>query len=169
MATVCDLVAGLPPTNLTNTAGEIDDDASWSPDGQKILWTAHDPNVPNYDPFFRFTQEIYVMNADGSGRFNLTNTAGVEERGSFVVAGWHPHRVHVHNNEFFGATPIKDGVVNGNDVSFKLTFAGAPDGDMTISYTGTVKGDELALTSKFEGAPPGGGPAEQSFTAKRAQ
>ena len=73
------------------------------------------------------------------------------------------------NNEFFGATPIKDGVVNGNDVSFKLTFAGAPDGDMTISYTGTVKGDELALTSKFEGAPPGGGPAEQSFTAKRAQ
>jgi len=73
------------------------------------------------------------------------------------------------NNEFFGATPIKDGVVNGNDVSFKLTFAGAPDGDMTISYTGTVKGDELALTSKFEGAPPGGGPAEQSLTAKRAQ
>ena len=72
------------------------------------------------------------------------------------------------NNEFFGATPIKDGVVNGNNVSFKLTFVGAPDGDMTISYTGTVKGDELALRSKFEGAPPGGGPAEQSFTAKRA-
>jgi hypothetical protein len=73
------------------------------------------------------------------------------------------------NNEFFGATPIKDGVVNGNDLSFKLTFVGAPDGDMTISYTGTVKGDELALTSKFEGTPPGGGPAETSFTATRAQ
>jgi hypothetical protein len=72
------------------------------------------------------------------------------------------------NNEFFGATPIKDGVVKGNDVSFKLTFAGAPDGDITVSYTGTVKGDELALTSKLEGAPPGGGPPEQSFTAKRA-
>jgi hypothetical protein len=73
------------------------------------------------------------------------------------------------NSEFFGATPIKDGVAKGNDVSFKLTFAGAPEGDMTISYTGTVKGDELALTSKLEGAPPGGGPAEQSFTAKRAE
>jgi hypothetical protein len=73
------------------------------------------------------------------------------------------------HNELFGATPIKDAVVSGNDVSFKLTFAGAPEGDMTISYTGTVKGDELALTSKFEGAPPGGGPAEMSFTATRAQ
>lgn len=73
------------------------------------------------------------------------------------------------HNELFGATPIKDGVVKGNDVSFKLTFTGAPDGDMTISYTGTVKGDEIALTSKFEGAPPGGGPAEQSFTATRAK
>ena len=73
------------------------------------------------------------------------------------------------HNEFLGATPIKDGVVDGNNVSFKLTFAGAPDGDMTVSYTGTVKGDELALTSKFEGAPPGGGPAEMTLTAKRAQ
>ena len=74
------------------------------------------------------------------------------------------------NNEFFGATPIQDGVVKGNNVSFKLTFASAPDGStMTINYTGTVKGDELALTSKFEGAPPGGGPAEMSFTATRAK
>ena len=74
------------------------------------------------------------------------------------------------HNELFGATPIKDGVVKGNDLSFKLTFEGAPDGGtMTISYTGTVKGDELALTSKFEGTPPGGGPAEQSFTATRAK
>ena len=74
------------------------------------------------------------------------------------------------NNEFFGATPIKDGVVDGNNISFKLTFEGAPDGGaMTISYTGTVKGDELAMTSKFEGEVPGGGPAEMSFTATRAK
>ena len=74
------------------------------------------------------------------------------------------------NNEFFGATPIKDGVVNGSDISFKLTFEGAPDGGaMTVNYTGTVKGDELAMTSKFEGEVPGGGPAEMSFTATRAK
>ena len=74
------------------------------------------------------------------------------------------------NNEFFGATPIKDGVVDGNNISFKLTFEGAPDGGaMTISYAGTVKGDELAMTSKFQGEVPGGGPAEMSFTATRAK
>ena len=74
------------------------------------------------------------------------------------------------NNEFFGATPIKDGVVNGNSISFKLTFEGAPDGGaMTINYTGTVKGDELAMISKFQGEVPGGGPAEMSFTATRAK
>ncbi|HEX7238489.1 MAG TPA: hypothetical protein VF405_16095 [Gammaproteobacteria bacterium] len=74
------------------------------------------------------------------------------------------------NNELFGATPITDGVVNGNSISFKLTFEGAPDGGaIKISYTGTVKGDELAITSKFEGEPPGGGPAERMFTATRAK
>src|SRR5688500_12796675 len=73
------------------------------------------------------------------------------------------------HNELIGAAPIKDAVLDGNNLSFKLTFEGGPDGPMTISYAGAVKGDELALTSKFEGAPPGGGPAEQSFTAKRAQ
>jgi hypothetical protein len=72
-------------------------------------------------------------------------------------------------NDFIGSTPIKDGMLNGNELSFKLTFEGGPNGPMTISYKGTVKGDELALTSKFEGTPPGGGPAEQSFTATRAK
>jgi len=73
------------------------------------------------------------------------------------------------SNDFMGSTPIKDGMLNGNDLSFKLTFEGGPNGPMTISYTGTVNGDEVALVSKFEGAPPGGGPAEQTLTATRAK
>jgi hypothetical protein len=73
------------------------------------------------------------------------------------------------HNELIGQVPIRDGVAKGNDISFKLVFEGAPDGAITVNYTGTVKGDELALTSKVEGAPPGGGPAEMSFTAKRTQ
>ena len=71
-------------------------------------------------------------------------------------------------NDFMGSTPITDGVINGNELSFKLTFAG-PDGSMTINYEAIVNGDELAITSKFEGTPPGGGPAETSFTATRAK
>ena len=71
-------------------------------------------------------------------------------------------------SEFFTA-PIKDAVLDGDKLSFKLTIEGAPDGPMNISYVGVVKGDELQLTSKFEGTPPGGGPAETTLTAKRAQ
>lgn len=73
------------------------------------------------------------------------------------------------SNEFMGATPIAEGMVHGNNVSFKLMLQGGPGGAMTINYKGMVDGDELHLTSTFEGAPPGGGPAEQSFVAKRAE
>ncbi len=72
-------------------------------------------------------------------------------------------------NEFIGSIPIKEGTVNGNDVSFKLSIDGGPNGAMNIGYKGSVKGDELSLTSKFEGEVPGGGPAEQSFKATRAK
>ncbi len=72
-------------------------------------------------------------------------------------------------NEFLGSIPIRDGAVNGNDISFKLSIDGGPNGAMNIGYKGTVKADELSLTSKFEGEVPGGGPAEQSFKATRAK
>jgi hypothetical protein len=70
-------------------------------------------------------------------------------------------------SDFIGSVPIKDGAIKGNELSFKLSFEGGPDGPMTVSYTGTVKGDELVMRSKFEGTPPGGGPAESTFTATR--
>jgi hypothetical protein len=70
-------------------------------------------------------------------------------------------------NEFIGSIPIKEGTIKGNEVAFKVSIEGAPDGTINISYTGVVKGDELVLTSKIEGAPPGGGPAEQTATATR--
>jgi hypothetical protein len=72
-------------------------------------------------------------------------------------------------NEFIGSIPIKDGVAKGNDISFKLSIEGGPNGAMNIGYKGTVKGDELAMTSKLDGEVPGGGPAEASFTATRAK
>jgi hypothetical protein len=71
------------------------------------------------------------------------------------------------HNELFGAAPISEGVVNGKDISFKLSFAG--DFPMTINYKGTVEGNELKMTSTFVGEVPGGGPAEMSFTATRSQ
>jgi len=72
-------------------------------------------------------------------------------------------------NELFGSIPIQDGTLKGNEITFKLSIDGGPNGAMNIGYKGTVNGDELALTSKFEGEVPGGGPAEQSFKATRAK
>lgn len=72
--------------------------------------------------------------------------------------------------DFMGAMPISEGVIDGKKLSFKLVIDGGPAGPITVNYNGVVDGDELSLTSTFVGAPPpGAGPAEQSFTAIRAQ
>jgi hypothetical protein len=64
-------------------------------------------------------------------------------------------------------SPISDGVVKGEEVSFKLAFAMMPDAPpIVISYTGKLKGDELALTSTMD---MGQGPQETKLVAKRAK
>jgi TolB protein len=135
---VCDLLAGVPPTNITNSPGEIDDDASWSPDGQKIAWTAHDVGD---DPLVIPSQEIYLMNADGSGRVNLTNSVGVEERGP----AWSPDGTRIAYMCRVGLPPAPGGnptfeicVMNadGSGVT-RLTDNTLPDGTPTWSPDGT--------------------------------
>lgn len=70
-------VDDLVPQNLTNSPDDIEDDADWSPDGQLIVFTSHkvSDNQTN-----SVTGEIYVMNADGTGRVALTSN-NEEERG----------------------------------------------------------------------------------------
>ena len=69
---------GTNQRNLTNTAGSISDfDAALSPDGQTVAYvsTGVQPSNPDGD------NEIFVINADGSGRQNLTDTAsGVQDQ-----------------------------------------------------------------------------------------
>jgi WD40-like Beta Propeller Repeat len=58
---------GTGSVNLTNTPyPDIESWPTWSPDSTKIAFT----NIRNSDA------EIYVMNADGGGRIQLTDTAG---------------------------------------------------------------------------------------------
>jgi hypothetical protein len=64
-------------------------------------------------------------------------------------------------------TPISDGVIKGEDVSFKLSISmmeGAPP--LVISYVGKLKGDELNLNSVLD---MGQGPMETPVLAKRAK
>ena len=64
-------------------------------------------------------------------------------------------------------SPISDGVVKGEDVSFKQSVSMMPDAPaMVIAYKGKLKGDELALTSVLD---MGQGPQETKLVAKRAK
>jgi len=71
------------------------------------------------------------------------------------------------SNDFMGTTPISDGTINGDELSFKVKVEGQ-NGAMTINYKGKVNADELTLTRTFDNPPPGA-PAERTFVAKRAK
>jgi Tol biopolymer transport system component len=77
VASVCDLLAGVPPTNITNDEAKIDVDPDWSSDGQKIVFTNYDVDD---DPQTPTSSEIWTMNPDGSDPVQLTHNA-VDERG----------------------------------------------------------------------------------------
>jgi len=68
---------GADHRNLTNTAGGISDfDATLSPDGESVAYVSAGVQASNPEG----DDEIYAINADGTGRRNLTDTAnGVQD------------------------------------------------------------------------------------------
>src|SRR5690606_1805530 len=89
-----------------------------------------------------------------NGPFPLTFQFAVEDKtvtGSF-------------SNRFISAIPIHDGVVKGNEVSFKITL----ESGMVLQYDGVLEGDELSLSTKVASGGAPGGPEEQTFTLTRA-
>lgn len=61
---------------------------------------------------------------------------------------------------------INDGKVDGDNVSFSITFEGGGN-QMKIIHSGAVKGDEMTLNVKFDGGPGGEGPGP--VTLKRVK
>jgi TolB protein len=70
------------PINITNTLLFIEDDADWSPDGQKIVFTRH---VVDDNPINSATAEIWVLNLETGVEERLTNN-DEEER----APAWSP-------------------------------------------------------------------------------
>jgi hypothetical protein len=82
------------------------------------------------------------------------------------------------NSQMPGAIELKDGKIEGDDISFSLarSFNGT---EMKVVWKGKVSGDEIKFTRALEGGMPGGGgpggggggggAAETQIIAKRAK
>ena len=81
---VFDPTGTAPPTLLTTTADFSEHAPRWSPDGRKIVYMGH-PQYGTDDQ--RSLQDIFVMNADGQHKTQLTNTPYQEEVPAWTADG----------------------------------------------------------------------------------
>jgi autotransporter translocation and assembly factor TamB len=97
----------------------------------------------------KWTGQVNGPNGDG---FTLTfnfKQDGTKLTGSIEGPGGEP-------------IPIKDGKVEGDKISFWLSFD-AGGGEMKITHDGTINGDEITLNTKMEGGQ-GDTPAPMKLT-----
>jgi len=131
---------GSGQVNISNNPGRSPNDTlghdwepSWSPDGARIAY------VSFQDGF----EEIYVMNADGSGQTRLTNNTAVESSPSWSPDGARivfsssrdgDREVYVMNADGSGQTRL----TNNAAVDFQPSWS--PDGD-TIAFVSSRDGN----------------------------
>ena len=141
-------------TNITNTPDQIEDDADWSaspttaPDGQSIVFTSHPKG-------FSDQADIYVINPDGTGRFQLTHT-NYEER----AAAWSPDGTQIVFMARIDGADFEICVMNadGSDLQ-QLTFntlpdltpSWSPDGTQIAFHRTVVAGDPEMFTMNSDG------------------
>jgi Tol biopolymer transport system component len=178
VANVDDLLAGTAqPTDLTNTPDLIEDDADWSPDGQHIAYTAHNPgdDIPNGNGYLSNSAEIYVINADGTGIPTRLTHNGYEERsvtwspdGSQLVFSCRINGDRVPNAPFQICVTNADGtgyVQLTNDLAGDLTPTWSPDGAQILFHR-TVRGQGFQLFTITPALNPDGTfPAEVQVTS----
>src|SRR5437667_7006765 len=107
VANVDDLMARVAgPQNITNNGSDtIDEDADWSPDSTKIVFTSHPPS----DPINPTNAEIYVINPDGTGLTRLTFNDYQE-----AAPSWSPDGIHIVFEGRIGGNDFEIGVINAD-------------------------------------------------------
>ncbi len=122
---------GSRPKNITNSPDAIDDDPDWSPDGQKIVFTSH---AVTDNPINSATAEIYVIDADGTGKpVRLTNNTE-EER----APAWSPDGKRIVFSCRRGGPDFEICVMNADGAAqVQLTDNSLPDLTASWSPDGT--------------------------------
>jgi TolB protein len=146
---------GTGKTNLSDNGLYVyDESPSFSPDGQKIAYDSFGVQASNPEG----DQDIYVMNADGTGKTNLTNNGlGVQDHipyyspdGQKIAytsdGGAQPsnpegdQEVYVMNADGTGQKNLTNNGQNGSDVyDFAYYAEFSPDGQKITYATGGVQ------------------------------
>lgn len=137
---------GENPTNISNNEDVIDEQPSFSADGQSIVLTGHPDFTNDKTP----SEELYLVNADGTNRRRLTATTTDESQGSispdgtrilftsFVNPGY--PELHVMAIDGSGRTVLLAGDSNGNFSDPKWS----PDGTR-IAFTRNDKEADVCV------------------------
>jgi Tol biopolymer transport system component len=146
---------GMGATNLTNTNAGSEFDPVWSPDGTRVLYWGTCNGV---------IAEICVMNADGTGKTNLSNDAAIDRypvwspdgtRIAFVSDRSGSDEIYVMNAN--GSNVVNVSNTADNDVSpvwspnsTRLLFRTRPDGGGDIVVVNADGTSQQNLTNTTE-------------------
>jgi len=130
------------PKNITNNPTAIDDDADWSPTEDRIVFVSK----PLHDnPTNAVSAELYVMNADGSGKPQRLTNNNEEERapawshdGKRILflcrRGGSDFEICIMNSDGSGQTQLT------NNTVADLTASWSPDGSKIVVHRPVSRG-----------------------------
>ena len=142
-------------TNITQTAGH-DWTPKFSPTNEKIVFTTYFPATDNYD--------VFIMNADGSDKQNLTNSPYYEKHpqfspdGSFIIfQAWQKGKMEIFFSNLLDGNIINlttnteshDIISQGNAFSpdeQEIVFTSERDGNRNIYIMNTDGTNQIQLT-----------------------
>jgi len=118
------------PRNLTRSPSTIDDDADWSPDGRRIVYTSRASTGRGSNAVNDPSAEIFVINADGSGRPVRLTTNDEEER----APAWSPDGTRILYVARKGGPDFELCVMNA-DGTGQTQLTDNTVGDLTSSWS----------------------------------